>query len=119
MPIKLQTAAGAFDPIFLKRLARLEQEMAQLDIDAERFVISKSMAAAPNLALIYRSTPQIDYTVFVDDEHFTVSLPDDLTFLKYFCARCIAPEEAARPQPRRESLMRRFGRWLVTTPPGE
>ena len=56
------------------------------------------------------------YTVFVGEESFTVTEPNDIRFLDYFCDRCIA-EDDATPEPtsraRRPGLIRRIFRWMA------
>jgi hypothetical protein len=57
-----------------------------------------------------------DYTVFVGDESFTVTEPNDIKFLDYFHQRCIAEDEPAPEQeqrPRRPGLIGRIFRWMA------
>jgi len=51
--------------------------------------------------------------VFVGEENFTVTEPNDIRFLDYFYQRCIAQDEAAPEQPRRRpGLISRIFRWM-------
>ena len=55
-----------------------------------------------------------DYTVFIDDENFTVTEPNDMTFLDYFYKRCIAEDGMRRPQrTAAPGLISRFFRWMA------
>jgi len=54
-----------------------------------------------------------DYTVFVSDQHFTVTHSSDTHFLEYFYDLCVAPEAAAPtavdPQ---ERMLGRLLHWI-------
>jgi hypothetical protein len=57
-----------------------------------------------------------DYTVFVGDDSFTVTEPNDMVFFEYFYARCIAEDEATPEQERRRrcpGLISRIFRWMA------
>ena len=59
-----------------------------------------------------------NYTVFVGDESFTVTEPNDSVFLEYFLRRCIeqdelAQDELAPDEPREPGLIRRIFRWMA------
>jgi hypothetical protein len=52
--------------------------------------------------------------VFVGEEHFTVTEPNDIQFLEYFFQRCIAEDEPAQAsRPRRLGLINRIFRWMA------
>jgi hypothetical protein len=51
--------------------------------------------------------------VFVGEESFTVTEPNDLKFLEYFHQRCIAEDDAPEQAPRgRPGLISRIFRWM-------
>jgi len=94
--IKLQTSVGEFDESFMRKLPLVEKAMIDHGLDPSIFVIAKDASLSTN-ARAFGATFR-DYTVFVGDQHFTVTQPSDTRFLEYFYERCIAPEEAA-PTP--------------------
>jgi hypothetical protein len=112
VPITLQSTVGGFSGEFMRRLPALEQAMTAHGLEPSQFVISKDWATpatAPVIGPFF-----YDYTVFVGDEHFTVTEPNDLIFLDYFYERCIAADEAPGvPRTRRPGLINRFFRWMT------
>ena len=77
-------------------------------------MISKDRATPPTVPLI--GPFFYDYTVFVGDESFTVTEPNDIVFLQYFYQRCIAEDEdTPEPQQRRGApgLISRIFRWMA------
>jgi hypothetical protein len=111
MAIRLQSTVGGFSPEFMRRLPRLEQAMVAHGLEPSEFVISKDRATPtmPFLGPFF-----FDYTVFVGDENFTVTEPNDLQFYQYFYQRCIAEDEATPEQRiRRPGLIRRLFRWMT------
>ena len=57
-----------------------------------------------------------DYTVFIGEENFTVTEPNDIRFLDYFYQRCIAEDEFAPAEQRiarRPGLISRVFRWMA------
>jgi hypothetical protein len=110
MLLTLQSSVGSFDADFLKRIPLLEQAMIAQGLDPAAFVIAKDRSLFTN-GFPFGSRLW-DYTVFVDGEHFTVTKPDDLTFLAYFAARCLAPDDPpAVPKP--AGLLTRFMHWMA------
>jgi hypothetical protein len=112
MPITLQSTVGGFSPGFTRRLPGLEKAMVAQGLEPSTFVISKDRAAPPAFPL---QPFFYEYTVFIGEEHFTVTEPNDMTFLNYFYNRCVAPDDAneAEPQrPRRPGLILRLFRWM-------
>jgi hypothetical protein len=112
MPITLQSTVGGFSREFMRRLPDLEKAMIAQGLEPSEFVISKDIASSA-LPLGVRSF--FEYTVFIGHEHFTVTEPDDITFLDYFYQRCVAPddEDEATPQRRRRpGLIHRLFRWM-------
>jgi hypothetical protein len=115
MPITLQSTVGGFSPQFMRKLPDLEQAMIAQGLEPSTFVISKDRAAPPAFPL---APFFYEYTVFVDEEHFTVTEPNDMTFLEFFYRRCVAPDDeneadAAAPQhTRRPGLISRIFRWM-------
>ena len=111
MAIKLQSTIGGFSPAFLRKLPQLEQTMIAHGLDPSEFVISKDRASPtmPFLGPFF-----YDYTVFVGEENFTVTEPNDLAFHEYFHQRCFADDERVPAQPpRRPGLIGRIFRWMA------
>jgi hypothetical protein len=110
--ITLQSTVGGFSAEFMRRLPALEQAMIAHGLEPSSFVISKDWATpatAPFIGPFF-----YDYTVFVGEEHFTVTEPNDIKFLDYFYQRCIAEDEAApEPRKRRPGLISRLFRWMA------
>ena len=80
-------------------------------LEPSQFVISKDPATPPTVPFI--GPFFYAYTVFVDEESFTVTEPNDIRFLEYFYQRCIdADEEAAEPRRGPPGLINRFFRWM-------
>ena len=109
MAITLQsTIGGGFSPAFMRRLPQLERAMIAHGLEPENFVISKDRATPPSVPFI--GPFFYDYTVFVGDESFTVTEPNDIVFLEYFYQRCIAEDE---PEQERELTRRRSRPGLI------
>jgi hypothetical protein len=113
--ITLQSTVGGFSPEFMRQLPGLEQAMVAHGLEPSQFVISKDPAtpAASPFPLIRPFF--YNYTVFIGEENFTVTEPNDIRFLDYFYQRCIAEDEAA-PEPqraRRAGLISRVFRWMA------
>ena len=115
MPVTLQSTVGGFSAEFMRRLPAVEQAMLVHGLEPSEFVISKDRATPPSVPFI--GPFFYDYTVFVGDENFTVTEPDDIRFLNYFYQRCIAEEDVApeqqREQERRPGLIRRVFQWMA------
>jgi hypothetical protein len=107
--IILQSTVGGFSADFMRQLPRLEREMAAHGLNPEEFVISKDRAAPPAVPMM--SPFFYEYTVFVGDESFTVTEPNDMVFLEFFRARCIASDDG-EPLPRPPGPVTRFLRWM-------
>jgi len=110
MPITLQSTGRGFDAQFLRKLPRLEQAMAAHDLDPSDFVISKAPAVTANVPFLGPFFH--DYTVFVGDDQFTVTEPNDARFLDYFYRRVIASDDAPPPAARTDGLLARVARWM-------
>lgn len=95
--IKLQSSIGAFEPEFEERIAAIEQEMVARGLDPSAFVISKDYSASSHNRFLGAGHRSYDYTVFVGDEHFTVTMPDDMRFLAFFASRCLSAAEDDKP----------------------
>jgi hypothetical protein len=113
MSITLQSTVGGFSAEFMRRLPALEQAMIAHGLEPSQFVISKDRATPPSVPFI--GPFFYAYTVFVGDDSFTVTEPNDIIFLEYFHDRCIAgdeptPEQAQRSRP---GLIRRIFRWMA------
>src|SRR5260370_2027398 len=99
MSITVQCTGGGFSAAFMRRLPSLEEAMVAHGLEPSQFVISKDRATPATVPII--GPFFYDYTVFVGEEHFTVTEPNDIQFLGYFYQRCIAEDEAAQPTRRR------------------
>jgi hypothetical protein len=113
VPITLQSTIGGFTPEFIRKLPLVEQAMVAHGLEPARFVISKDRATPPSVPLL--GPFFYDYTVFIGDENFTVTEPNDMTFLDYFYQRCIADEEPAPAQSRKRHIgpISRFFHWMA------
>ena len=115
MAITLQsTIEGGFSAEFMRRLPKVEQVMIAHGLEPADFVISKDRATPPSVPFI--GPFFYDYTVFVGDENFTVTEPNDMVFLDYFYQRCIAEDEAVPEQAQRArhpGLISRVFRWMA------
>ena len=81
-------------------------------LEPAQFIISKDRAT-PGATVPMLGPFFYDYTVFVGDENFTVTEPNDMTFLDYFYKRCVAAEEPAPAHGRKHvGLVSRFFRWM-------
>jgi hypothetical protein len=97
--ITLQSSYGDFDPAFRKRLPALEQAMLAQGLHPADFVIAKDLAQNPRLPIVYRPDGNpMEYTVLVKGRSFTVTQPDDMSFLRYFYRLCV-PEVAKKDDP--------------------
>ena len=117
MSITLQSTVGGFSAAFMRRLPALEQAMIAHGLEPSQFVISKdrATAAVPLIGPFF-----YDYTVFVGDDKFTVTEPNDSVFLEYFFRRCIdqddvSPDELSPDdlRRRRPGLIGRIFRWMA------
>jgi hypothetical protein len=113
MAITVQSTVGGFSAEFMRRLPALEQAMIAHGLEPSDFVISKDRATPATVPFI--GPFFYDYTVFVGDEHFTVTQPNDMVFLDYFHKRVISEDEipAAEIARRSRGLVHRFFRWMT------
>jgi len=111
VPITLQSTVGGFTAEFMRKLPLVEQAMVAHGLEPAQFVISKDRATPATVPLL--GPFFYDYTVFVGGENFTVTEPNDMTFLDYFYKRCIADEEPAQPRRRHAGPISRFFRWMA------
>jgi|SRR6516162_6957086 len=109
MSIILQSTVGGFSAEFMRKLPAVEQAMREHGLEPAQFVISKDTATTPTAPVI--GPFFYDYTVFVGDDKFTVTEPNDMLFLDYFLNRVLAADQA--PMPRRRGLIRRLLRWMA------
>jgi hypothetical protein len=110
--ITLQSTVGGFSAEFMRKLPDVEQAMIAHGLEPSQFVISKDPATPPTVPFI--GPFFYAYTVFVGEESFTVTEPNDIKFLDYFYRRCIAEDEAAQaPRKRRPGLISRIFRWMA------
>jgi hypothetical protein len=102
-----------FTPEFLRKLPLVEQAMLAHGLEPAQFVISKDRATPPTVPFV--GPFFYDYTVFVGDEKFTVTEPNDIRFLDYFYQRCVAEDESAPAEqhPLRPNLISRLFRWMA------
>jgi hypothetical protein len=101
MSITLQSTVGGFSAEFMRRLPALELAMIAHGLEPSQFVISKDRATPPSVPFI--GPFFYAYTVFVGDDSFTVTEPNDIIFLEYFYDRCIAEDE---PTPEQQQAQR-------------
>src|SRR2546430_17543607 len=112
MPITPNSPVGGFSAESMRGPPLVEQAMVAHGLEPSAFVISKAPATPPTVPFI--GPFFYDYTVFVGEEHFTVTEPNDVQFLDYFYQRCIAEDEPARPARRgRPGLISRIFRWMA------
>ena len=116
MAITLQsTITGGFTDSFRRKLPLLENAMIAHGLDPSEFIISKDRAAPPAIPML--SPFFYDYTVFVGDESFTVTEPNDEVFFDYLFKRCIAEDDEPELLPTflraPAGLVRRFFRWMA------
>ena len=116
MAITLQSTVGGFSDEFMCKLPRLEQAMVANGLDPAAFVISKDRATPATVPLI--GPFFYEYSVFIGDENFTITEPDDIKFLEYFYGRCVAPDDSAPGQEteqstRPPSLISRILQWMA------
>jgi hypothetical protein len=109
--IKLQTSVEVFDESFVEKLPLVETAMTEHGLDPARFVIAKD-ASVSNHGRVFGMAFR-DYTVFVDDTHFTVTQPSDMQFLEYFHDCCVAPGEAAPPPDRKSGIVGQLLHWMA------
>jgi hypothetical protein len=119
MAITLQSTVGGFSPEFMRRLPELEQAMVAHGLEPSQFVISKDWATPASTPLPAMLPFFFNYTVFIGEESFTVTEPNDIRFLDYLYQRCIAEDEgvpdAAAPEPQRErrpGIISRVFHWM-------
>ena len=114
MAITLQSTVGGFSAAFMRKLPAVEQAMIAHGLEPSEFVISKDRATPPTVPFI--GPFFYAYTVFVGEESFTVTEPNDVRFLEYFYQRCIAEGEVTPEQEhraRRPGLINRIFRWMA------
>jgi hypothetical protein len=112
--ITLQSTVGGFSAEFMRKLPLVEQAMIAHGLEPSQFVISKDRATPPTVPFI--GPFFYDYTVFVGEENFTITEPDDIKFLDYFYQRCIAEDEMTPEQERRRrrpGQIHRVFRWMT------
>jgi hypothetical protein len=94
--IRLQSSVGDFDASFIKELHRFEPIMTARGVDPSSYVISKDRVQFTELPFFIRPGGNgYNYTVFIDEESFTITKPNDMAFLGYFeqlCAAAIASD---------------------------
>ncbi len=110
MPITLQGTAGGFSAEFRHKLPSVERAMIARGLDPAEFIISKDNAASANARPI--GPFFYDYTVFIGDDHFTVTEPTDMRFLEYFYDRILAPDEEP-VEDKSPGLFSRFAKWMA------
>ena len=88
--------------------------MINYGLNPEYFIIAKS--AGTRRAFSYF------YTVTVKDESFTVNMPNDVEFFKYFHSICFPPEENVekhRGEHKLLAILKRLEKWLEEDPLNE
>jgi hypothetical protein len=111
MEIRLRSTVGGFSPDFMRKLPELEKAMLAHGLEPSEFLISKDRASpgAPWITPFFYL-----YTVFVGDENFALTEPNDERFYDYLYKRVIAEDDdvATEQAPRRPGLITRFFRWM-------
>jgi hypothetical protein len=111
MAITFQSTVGGFSPEFMRKLPELEQAMLAHGLEPSQFVISKDRASpgAPWITPFF-----YQYTVFIGEENFAVTEPNDERFYDYLYQRVVAEDEDVPldQRPRRPGLITRFFRWM-------
>src|SRR5260370_16839700 len=97
MSITLQSTVGGFSAAFMRRLPALEEAMVAHGLEPSQFVISKDRATPATVPLI--GPFFYHYAVFVGEEHFTVTDPNDIQFLHYFYKPCTPEHQTSPPTP--------------------
>jgi hypothetical protein len=111
LAITLQSTVGGFSTEFMRKLPALERMMIAHGLDPSEFVISKDQATPNTVPFI--GPFFYNYTVFVGDDSFTVTQPNDLKFLEFFNQRCIdADQDQSQPGRRPPGLIQRLFRWM-------
>jgi hypothetical protein len=113
--ITLQSTVGGFSAEFIRGLPDLEQAMVAHGLEPSQFVISKDWATQAAVPFPFLRPFFYDYTVFIGEENFTVTEPNDMVFLDYLYQRCIAEDETG-PEPQRErraGMISRVFRWMA------
>ncbi len=115
MAITLQSTVGGFTSEFMRKLPQVEQAMIAHGLEPSQFVISKDWATQAAVPLPFLRPFFYDYTVFIGEENFTVTEPNDIVFLDYLYQRCIAADETVpeAPRARRAGLIGRIVRWMA------
>jgi hypothetical protein len=94
--IRLQSSVVDFDASFIKELQRFELIMQARGLDPSSYVICKDRVQFTELPFFIRPGGNgYNYTVFIDDESFTITKANDMAFLGYFeqlCAVAIASD---------------------------
>jgi hypothetical protein len=111
--IQLQSTVGSFAPAFMRNLPRVEADMRAHGLEPSDFVISKDRAGPPAMPML--DPFFYEYTVTSGDESFTVTEPNDVSFLAYFHRRCIAESELDDTPSGLHSptLLSRIMRWML------
>jgi hypothetical protein len=115
VPITLQSTVGGFSAEFMRKLPGVEQAMIAHGLEPSEFVISKDRAT-PAAMVPFVGPFFYDYTVFIGEESFTVTEPNDMVFMDYFYQRCVAEDEPspeAERRARRPGLINRLFRWMA------
>jgi hypothetical protein len=107
--IILQSTVGGFSGAFMRNLPLVEQVMREHGLEPSQFVFSKDSASTPMIPMIGQFF--YDYTVFVGNEHFTVTEPNDMRFLDFFLKRVMALDET--PLDWCDGLIGRIFRWMA------
>ncbi len=98
MQLRLQSSAGPFDPGFIDKLGELEAAMIAAALDPDKFTVAKSaLPRSERMPCSAETQPRV-YTVFVADEHFTVKLASDMSFLRFFTLLCLSAEHGEARQ---------------------
>lgn len=80
-------------------------------LDPDDIVIAKDRSLCTNAPPF--GSRLWDYTVFVGDDHFTETKPNDLAFLDSFYRHCLAAGDDTMPAVVHDTLWTRLMRWMA------
>ena len=93
MAITLQSTVGGFSSEFMRRLPGRRAGHGRAWAGAVAVRDLEGLGDAGHDAFACSVPFFYDYTVFVGEENFTVTEPNDIRFLDYFYQRCIAEDD--------------------------
>ena len=110
---------GNFGQNFLDSIPDFEKEMVNHGLDPEEFIIAKTDPFAGYQSWLRGG---FNYTVTIKGRSFTVSMPNDVEFFKYFHGICFPSEENVekhRGEHKLLAILERLEKWLEEDPLNE